>query len=415
MSEQRYTLAILFGVFAVAQLDRQILSISLDAIGREFSLTNTELGLLSGLAFAVVFVLFGFPVARLAARGNRRDIIAVSALFWSVMTIVTSAAQSFTHLIAARLGVGIGEAGSVAPAHSVISDLYPPEKRTSAMATFASGANVGVLFAFLIGGLVGQAWGWRWAFVCAGIPGIVLAALLRLTTSDPPRASPVAFDFGRRSLLVETLKAIWHDKGLFHAMFGLGLTGIVTFGALAWTPAFIIRSHGLNPAQAGIFLALAVGVGGGLGTYLTGQLADQLGKSDPRWRIGLVVCAILLAKPFAFGFLLLPDTQVALALFLGSSFFAAAFWGPTFAFLHSRLPSEMRPMATAIFLFAFNLIGVGIGPTLVGLASETIFAGFGLRSLSLAMAAMHLVGLWGAAHYWIVVRQIAAPAMPLPK
>ena len=204
----RYTLVILTAILAVNQLDRNILGILLDDIGQEFALSDTQLGLLSGALFVAVYVLFGFPVAKLASRGNRRNIIAVSSAVWSALTIAMAGAQNFLQLALARLGVGIGEAGAVVPAHSMISDLYPPEKRTSAMATFVVGANIGVLLAFLIGGIAGQFLGWRWALVIAGAPGFVLAFLMWLTVDEPQRAVQ-ASNPQKKSLLIEALKAIW--------------------------------------------------------------------------------------------------------------------------------------------------------------------------------------------------------------
>ena len=300
----------------------------------------------------------------------------------------------------------MGEAGAVAPAHSMISDLFPPEKRTSALATFTTGANVGVLLAFLIGGIVGQALGWRWAFVIAGIPGLLLALLLRFTVNEPDRTSREMSQQEYNSLFVSTFKTIWSDKGLFHAMMGIALTGIVTFGALAWGPAFIIRAHGLTQAQTGIFLALAIGIIGGFGTWYSGRIADRLGATNPKWRIGIVIVAILFAKPLLWGFLLLDNTKLALALYAIAISVGAVFWGPTFAFLHSRVSNEMRPMATAIYLFAFNLIGVGIGPTIVGFASSNIFANYGSHSLGISMAVMQIVGLWGLWHYWQAMKTV---------
>jgi predicted MFS family arabinose efflux permease len=405
---RKYTLAVLTAIFAVNQLDRQILSILLEAIGREFTLSDTQLGLLSGLVFALVYALFGIPVAKLAARGNRRNIIAASVVVWSSLTIATAAAQSFLHLALARLGVGIGEAGAVSPAHSMISDLYPPERRTSAMATFVAGANIGILLAFLIGGIGGQILGWRWAFVIAGIPGLVLALVMRFTVREPERDKAVISSARHRSLFVATVQTIWRDRGLFHAMCGIALTGILTFGALAWIPTFIIRVHGLSQAQTGIFLALTIGIIGGLGTFISGRIADRLGAANPKWRIGVVVCAVLIAKPFVFGFLLVDNRILALACFVVAAIFAGAFWGPTFAFLHSRVGAEMRPMATAIFLFVFNLVGVGIGPTLVGIASDTVFSGYGVRSLGVSLAVIQIIGIWGAWHYWLATRQICS-------
>lgn len=395
----RYTLLILTAILAVNQLDRNILGILLEQIGQEFSLSDTQLGLLSGVLFVAVYVLFGFPVAKLAARGNRRNIIAASAAVWSALTIAMAGAQNFLQLALARLGVGIGEAGAVVPAHSMISDLYPPKKRTSAMATFVVGANIGVLLAFLIGGIAGQFLGWRWALVIAGVPGLVLALLMWLTVNEPPRAVSASSP-QKTSLLIEALKAIWSDKGLFHTMLGVAVTGIVTFGSLAWSATFIIRVHELSQLQTGVFLAFTIGILGGLTTFASGKLADRLGASNPRWRFGIVIAAILLAKPFVVGFLLLDSTVAALAMMAVSVSVASVFWGPSYAFLHGRVRPDLRPMATAIYMFAFNMIGVGIGPTVIGIASDMLFADAGPRSLGYAILLVQIAGIWAAWHYW---------------
>lgn len=404
---RRYTLLVLTAVLAVNQLDRNILAITLNAISLEFSLTDTQLGLLSGIFFAAIYVLFGFPVAKLAARGNRRNIIAGSVAIWSTLTVAVAGAQNFTQLAFARLGVGIGEAGGIVPAHSMLSDLYPPHKRASAMATFVTGAHIGILLAFLIGGLVGQAFGWRWAFVAAGLPGLLLALILLTTVREPERdirqdQAPAA----KGSLLVQTIMIIWRDKGLFHALLGVGITGIVTFSALTWNATFLIRAHGLTQAQAGIYFALSIGLIGGFGTWSSGMLADRLGAKQPKWRLGVVIVAILAAKPFTISFLLADSTVVAMCLLAIAVLFAGAFWGPTFAFLHGRISNELRPMATAIFMFVYNIIGVGIGPTLVGIGSDVLPQSAPGHSLGLALLAIQITGIWGAFHYWQAMRTI---------
>lgn len=406
VQSRRYVLLLLTAILAINFLDRHILGILLEAIGRDLNLTDTQLGLLSGIFFAAVYVLFGFPIAWLAARGNRRNIVAASAVVWSCLTIAMGAAQNFAQLALARLGVGIGEAGAVAPSHSMITDLYPPEQRTSALSTYVAGANIGILLAFLIGGLGGQAFGWRWAFVIAGIPGLLLALVLRLTVSEPRRTGVRSSDTEYRSLFIATLRTILADRGLTHAMIAVSLTGIVAFGGLAWNPTFLIRVHSLSQAQTGTFLALTIGIFGGLGTIICGHLADRLGRRDPRWRLGIVICAVLLAKPFVVAILLLDATIPVLLLFLVPAALGSVFWGPTFAFLHARVGAEMRPMATAIYLFAFNLVGMGLGPTLVGLMSDRVFSAHAEDSLRYALLVIQFAGIWGAWHYWKAMRTI---------
>lgn len=403
MGKPAVTLGLLTAVFAVSHLDRQIVSISLNAIGQEFTLNDTQLGLLSGLLFAVFFVVFSLPAAHYAAYRNRRPLISIAVALWSGLTMAAAGAQSFIHLAFTRIGVAIGEAGAVAPAHAMICDLYPEKRRISALATFVSGANIGLLLAFAIGGLIGQFWGWRWAFLVAGIPGLFLALALWRFADEPNRPAPDN-PLGGGALLRQTLGRIWRDRSLLHALLGLSLTGIITHGALAWNPAFIIRVHELNVAQTGLLMAMFIGVGGAIGTIIGGRLADRLGARDARWRMGIVMLSILIAKPFALVFLLSENTTLALAAFAFSASLGGIFWAPTFAHAYQRLPSPMRPMATAIFLFAFNIIGLGIGPTIAGLLSDMMAASAGPRSLGYALAIVQVAGLWALWHYWQVMK-----------
>lgn len=406
---RRYVLLLLVAMLATNQMDRTVLAILLDDIGREFSLSDTQLGLISGGLFVIVYAVFGFPVAKLAAHANRRNIIAASMVVWSALTLLVAAAQNFAQLAIARLGVSIGESGSVVPAHSMISDLYPANRRTSAMASFVVGANIGVLLAFLVGGIAGEFLGWRWAFVIAGLPGICLALIMLTTVKEPAREAGA--DASTRGLFARTLSAILADRGLRNALIGLSLTSILTHAGLAWNAAFIMRAHGLGMAQTGILLAGGAGILGSFVTFTSGRMADRFGARNPRFRLGIVVVAILVGKPFSAAFALLEPTWAALLCLLVPVGLASVFWGPTFAFVHGRVSPQMRPMATAIFMFAFSVIGVGLGPTLIGLLSDTMFAAAGDRSLGWSIVAIQTIGVWGAFHYLVAMKTIPR-AMP---
>lgn len=403
---RRFVLVLLIAMLAVNQMDRTILAILLDDIGTEFSLSDTQLGLLSGGIFIIVYAGFGFPIAKLSARFNRRNIIAISMGVASALTLTVAAAQTFWQLMLARFGVGIGEGGAVVPAHSMISDMFPPDKRTSAMASFVTGANLGVLLAFLVGGIAGELLGWRWAFIIAGVPGLLLAIVMMRTVKEPARET--SDDMAREHLLRRTFATIWVDKGLRHALIGVSLASVLTHAGLAWNATYIIRAHGLSLAQTGIYLALSAGILGGLVTWQSGQLADRHGASNPRFRIGMVVVALVLGKPFAAAFSIVDSTLLALACLLVPIALAAVFWGPTFAFVHGRVTPVMRPMATAIFMFAFSVVGVGVGPTLIGLLSDAFASTAGDRSLGWAIVIIQTIGLWGAWHYWLAMRTIPA-------
>jgi len=407
---RRFVLVLLIAMLAVNQMDRTILAILLDDIGTEFSLSDTQLGLLSGGIFIIVYAGFGFPIAKLSARFNRRNIIAISMGVASALTLTVAAAQTFWQLMLARFGVGIGEGGAVVPAHSMISDMFPPDKRTSAMASFVTGANLGVLLAFLVGGIAGELLGWRWAFIIAGVPGLLLAIVMMRTVKEPARET--SDDMAREHLLRRTFATIWADRGLRHALIGVSLASVLTHAGLAWNATYIIRAHGLSLAQTGIYLALSAGILGGLITWQSGQLADRYGASNPRFRIGMVVVALVLGKPFAAAFALVDSTLVALVCLLVPIALAAVFWGPTFAFVHGRVTPVMRPMATAIFMFAFSVVGVGVGPTLIGLLSDAFASTAGDRSLGWAIVIIQTIGLWGAWHYWLAMRTLPAAGAP---
>ena len=405
---RRTVILLLIAMLAVNQMDKTVLAILLDDIGAEFALSDTQLGLLSGGLFVLVYAGFGFPVAALSARANRRNIIAASMTVWSVLTLLVAGTQNFLQLALARLGVSIGEAGSVVPAHSMISDLYPPERRTSAMASFVTGTNIGVLLAFLVGGIVGELLGWRWAFIVAGLPGLVLAAIMMRVIREPVRE---AGSSEARHLFGRTWRTIWFDTGLRHALIGLSLSAILTHAGLAWNATYIMRAHGLGMAQTGIFLALSAGILGALTTWASGWLADRRGATMPRFRLGMVVVALIVGKLFSAGFALADNTALALGFLLVPVALASVFWGPTFAFLHGRVEPAMRPMATAIFMFAFSVIGTGVGPTLIGLLSDTVFAAAGARSLGWSLVVAQAIGFWGAAHYYIAMRTLPAAAL----
>ena len=298
----------LTGVAALNQLDRQLMSILLEPVRREFGLTDIQLGLLSGLAFAALYTTLSIPAAVWAVSHSRRNLITAAAVVWGGMTALCGAAQSFAQLFLARLGVGVGEAGGIPPSHAMISDLYRPGERATAMAIWASGNNIGILLAFMFGGIIAQRYGWRTAFVAAGIATVLFAVLVRLTVREPARsvdASPfaaIAKDHVRESLL-----GLWRDPVMFQTCLGAIITSAVGFGALAWIPSYLARSHQLPLATIGIYLALVIGIGGAIGNWLGGYYSDVLRRRDIRWSLWLVAAVFIGSKPFSMAFYLLDE------------------------------------------------------------------------------------------------------------
>ena len=404
-----YCLIVLTAMSAINQLDRQLLSIVLEPVRREFALSDVQLGLLSGLAFAALYTTLSIPAAIWAVNHNRRNLIAAAAVVWGAMTMLCGAAQSFAQLFIARLGVGVGEAGGIPPSHAMISDLYHPGERATAMAIWAAGINIGVFLAFMFGGLIAQRWGWRMTFVVAGGVTVLFALVMRLTVREPPRAAEptplAAMQSGGQ--VRESCRLIWQDPVLRHVCIGAIITATVGYGALAWIPSYLVRSHQMPLATIGAYLACAVGIGGALGSWLGGRYSDVLRRRDVRWSLWLVALLFIGSKPFSIAFYLLGDTTAALLVFIIPAALGAMFMGPSIAALHDRVPVARRPVVSAIYLLLVNFIGLGLGPLITGALSQYVFAGEGAHSLRYALVVMQTIGVWGGLHYYVAGRHLS--------
>ena len=358
------TLAILLVVFALNFMDRQILAVLAEPIKRDLALSDTQVGLLYGLAFAVFYTALGIPLARLADRFDRARIITWSLAVFSLMTALCGAAASYWQLLLARVGVGVGEAGTNPPSHSMIADLYPVDRRSTAMAIFALGPCLGVLLGFLVGGWLGQILGWRAAFLVAGLVGLAFAAAAHLLLKDPGRVDaqgiaeqPHALP-GPRAVW----RTLWRHASTRHLFMGAAVCSIAGYAAIGWLPAFLIRSHGMSVSAAGTALALTIGIVGGAGTLLGGLLADRIGKRNAAWRLRIVAIASLAAIPAWLAMLFAAGSAATLALLVPCGALLAFYLGPTFAMVQSLVDPRMRAVAAALLLLVMNLIGLGLGP-----------------------------------------------------
>jgi predicted MFS family arabinose efflux permease len=404
MNSRHYVLTVLAVLSAFNQLDRQLVAILLEPIRREFSLSDVELGLLSGFAFALLYAGLSISAATWAVRHNRRNLVAASALVWGAMTAFSGLAQSFWQLLAGRIGVGAGEAGATPASHAMISDLYAPHERATAMAVWASGTNLGVFLAFLAGGAIGQYYGWRTAFMACGLATMLAAVVTSLTVAEPARAPDAARERLRTApslaLVRATLALIWRDAVLRHATLAATVTSIISFGAVSWIPSFLVRAHQLEVARVGLYLAIVIGVGGGITGILGGKLTDILRRRDLRWSLWFIALAILATKPLSLIFYLADDTTLALSAFVLPGIAGTIYVGPSLAVLHNRMPPTLRPSASALLLICVNLIGLGLGPLCVGMMSQWLFAASS-HSLGYALAVMQIAGLWGAVHFFL--------------
>ena len=407
----RYALGLLVVVYVFNFIDRSILSILLEPIRNEFQVSDTYLGFLSGIAFAAFYTLMGIPIARWADRGNRSRIIAISLFVWSAMTAITGSVRTFTQLALARIGVGIGEAGCSPPAHSLISDYFPPERRATALAIYSLGIPIGGGIGNLAGGWLNEWFDWRTAFVVVGLPGVGLALLVHWTLPEPVRG--VYDDLGARAAqkrsLGEVLGFIWSLASFRHMSIGAALHAFYGYGVGAFIAAFFVRSHGIPTGELGTWLAVLSLTGGVAGTYLGGFLSDRLSERDVRWQMWVPAWATAAYIPFAFLLYLWPDGRTALLLWLPGTFLGGMWMGPSFALAQTLVPSSMRAMTSAILLFIINMIGLGLGPQGVGIVSDLLKPAFGNESLRYSMLAIVVIfAAWSVVHYALAARTIEA-------
>jgi len=411
---RRYTLGVLLLAYISSYVDRQIMGVVLPAIKEEFLLADWQLGFLSGIAFAIFYATLGMPIAYLADRSSRRNIIAIAIGVWSLMTAACAFVTGFGTLALARIGVGIGEAGSSPPSHSMIADLYPPEERNGALAIYALGIYLGTMIAFAVGAYVVSQYGWRFAFLLVGLPGLLVALLVRFTLVEPPRGfsegkPPPEEKPADSAQIGAGFRHIWNDKASFHTIVGVTLISFVGYGAAVWGFSFFMRSFQMSYEETGVFLALPVGIFGAMGAIQGGKLADILSAKDVRWGSWIVAWAKVVGAPLIAIFFLV-DKEIALWVYVPVTILGAFYLGPSFALIQSRAPLHMRTTVSSIMLFILNIIGLGCGPQLVGILSDVLEPTYGIESLRYALLLTSVISLWGAYHYYLAGRALGDEA-----
>ncbi len=409
-SVRRYVLGILVVVYTFNFIDRQILSILLEPIRKDLDIqSDAALGALTGFAFALFYASLGIPIARLADRSNRRNLIAISLTIWSAMTAVSGLVQNYWQLLIARIGVGVGEAGCSPPAHSMISDYYPPAQRATALGIYALGIPFGILFGFLAGGWIEEFFGWRMAFFLVGIPGLLLAILFRYTVKEPPRGMADGLvEAGSQPGVVETFKFLMRKKSFLHLAIGGALTAFVGYGFTTFAPAFLSRTYGMSSGEIGTWLGLILGIPGGIGIVMGGWLADRFGARDTRWYLWIVSVALLLSVPFNLGIYLAPTENLALLFMLVPVMLGNFYQATTFSQTQGLVELRMRAVAAAVLLFIINIIGLGLGPQMVGVVSDLLKPEYGDDSMRYALMTLSLANVWSAWHYYIAGKHLKA-------
>ena len=400
-------------VYTLNFMDRQVVSVLLPAIQAEFGIGDTLAGLLHGTAFALFYVTLALPIARWADVGPRVRIIAAATALWSVATALCGFARSFGQLFAARVAVGVGEAGCSPAAYSLLAGYYGPTERSRPMAIYAAGIPLGSAIGFLGGGLIAQAYGWRQAFWLFGIPGVVVALLVLGFVREPPRSAAPAL----RPSLRMVLTNLWQRRSFRHATVATALLAAAGFATGVWAPSFLARTHRMPVGLIGVVLA-ALTVTAVPASIVAGRLADRWVKRDRRFHVWVPAVAMLVAAPFSIAALLLPAGVLPLlgaeiptywlvaVLSIPPTAASAIYAGPVLAAIQTMTPEAMRAMTTAIFLFFTNLIGLGLGPVVVGRLSDSLRAVAGTDSLRWSLLITVGLNLWAAAHYALAARHL---------
>jgi len=383
-----YVMFILVVVYTFNFIDRQIVGILAVPIKADLGLSDTQLGLMGGLAFALFYTGLGIPVAMLADRWKRVWIMTAALTIWSAMTAACGLAQNFWQLFLGRLGVGVGEAGGVAPAYSLISDYFPSHQRARALSVYSFGIPIGSALGILFGGYIASKIDWRYAFFAVGLAGIVIAPIFKLTVAEPERGQ---YDRHKSDGTAPTLRVIvqklTHKPSFWIISLGASASSMMGYGLFFWLPSFFVRSFGLDLLEASMFYGAILLIGGIAGVWLGGALADRFGADQRGMYVKIPAFAFLTTVPFYILAILSPNLTTTFFALLIPTGLGLAWLGPVLSAIQHVVPPTMRATASAIFLFINNLIGIGLGTVALGVISDGLEARFGDESLRYAILA----------------------------
>jgi MFS family permease len=420
---KNYLLCLLLTILAFNYVDRYALGLVLESIKSDLRLSDGQLGLLSGIAFALFYSLMGIPIARWADRGNRVTIISLTTAVWSVMVALCGFASTFMQLILIRVGVGIGEAGCVPPAHSLIADYFARAERPRAVAIYMQGASLSVVIGYFVAGWLNELYGWRVMFMLIGVPGILIAVLVLVTLREPRRTDPER-EIGERvndtspcvdpdpsgrtpatplgqPTVREVFISLWTNRTFRHLLLSFSLLSFFNCGILNWQPAYFIRSFGLGTGQLGMLFAVVYGVSTLSGIYLGGEWASRRAPNNERLQLRVMAIANAAFSGVLWGLsYFAPNYPMAFALMGIANFGSTTIYGPLFATFQTLVPARMRAMSIAIVYLFANLIGLGLGPLAVGVLSDALRPSLGDESLRYALLALCPGYLWASWHLW---------------
>jgi predicted MFS family arabinose efflux permease len=399
-------LGVLTLVLTLNYLDRCLMLLLLQPIKVDLRLSDTQLGFLTGIAFGVFYATVGVPIARRADRGNRVHLTSLAIGLWGLTVMACVRVQNFTQLACARIAAAVGEAGCMPPTYSLLGDYFPgAAERPRAMAVYWLASPLSALVSFIVGGKLSELYGWRKTFLIFGIPGFVTAAIVWLTVREPRASAPPPSRLFEPSLR-DVLNLLWRQDSSRRLCIALVLLLTMAYGLAPWYAAFMMRSHLLSVTEVGFWFGLIFGASGIVGTLLGGHLAG--GRFANKEGNQMRLCALTVGAlfPCFLLFLLLPSKGGALASLVPLLVIFNIFLGPTFSLLQRLVPEEMRATALAVVMLLANLIGMGLGPEVVGFLSDQLRPALGSDSLRFAMLAVSLIALWAAFQYWAVGRTL---------
>ena len=402
-----YVLGMLVLVYAFSYMDRQIVSILLEDLRLEFAMTDTQLGLLSGLAFALFYATLGVPIARLADRSNRVRIVSIAVAVWSAMTAICGLAGSFWQLFLARVGVGVGEAGGGPPSLAIVSDYFNPKERAFAISIYSLGPVIGGFVGLAAGGWIAQEYGWRWTFLAMGLPGVALALLLHTTVREPVRGALDSVTSSRQDGFLDTVRQLLRNRLWLWLTLGQTFAIFVGYGFSSWKPSFYLRQFELSQAEVGSVLGIMGLLAGAPSMLIGGFLGDRLIAKSRKLALRFIAYAALLVIPF-YGLALMQDSWVVTTLLLGAGLvFYYIGYGPALSIALSAVAPNQRALAASFGFLSSNLLGLGLGPLLIGVISDAAVGRFGDDSLGFSLGVCLMSMVIAFAFYWAAGNEVS--------
>ena len=402
-----FSLLLLFIVAIFNYTDRYVIAILLPDIKNDFQLSDTQMGFLTGVAFTFLYVLAGVPIARLADRFSRKKLLSVALGIWSFTTAAGGLAQNFVQIAIMRTLVGLGEAGASPPSYSLISDLYPPSQRATAMSIYLAGSPTGVLIGFILGGWLTQRYGWRVALLGVGLPGVLYAFGLHKLLPEPARGRTDSSATAAHAASQAGLRGLLRKPTFWHTAIATAYYNALVVGYVNWLPSFFVRSHGLGIKQTGLLLALVIGPSSLIGVVLGGTATDYLGRRDVRWYSLFPAAAIAIATPLFMLSLLIDSLNLALLCLFIPLLIGAMQTSPQFATINGRVDARTRSVASALLILIINVVSGGLGPISVGFMSDVLVPSVAGESLRYALLiSTPVFAMLASLHYYVAGRYI---------